>query len=257
MGHWLHILCGCGCLILVIYAIMHVQEIWDDIASYLPAFSAANAARAFHFKRTITQQTHYLLWHSIFKDEVWLQLAAKEHNVNPVLIGPNLHPLHNKTNKQGGVYLVLLAGDVHGDLRYEREAFFASLQEHKFNEAKDEILFDCGITLNVSQVLRGCNIVKMANPRMLFNKKKLRTTYCFWEDKEKMLRAVKRPHIIGIGGEITRVEEIFPIFSIRLSSSNGHTQNQIFMDYSNARVTPIFKRNEGRTNGEIQGWELR
>jgi hypothetical protein len=29
------------------------------------------------------------------------------------------------------------------------------------------------------------------------------------------------------------------------------------MDYTDARVTPIFKHNEGRTNGEIQGWELR
>jgi hypothetical protein len=148
------------------------------------------------------------------------------------------------------------ADDMHGDLCYEREAFFASLQRHKFNEAKEEILFDCGITLNVSQVLRGCEIVRMANPQMLFNKKKLRTTYCFWEDRVKKLKTVKRPHIIGIGGEITRVKEISPIFSIRLSSSNRLAQNQIFMDYTNARVTPIFKHNEGRTNGEIQGWEL-
>jgi hypothetical protein len=236
---------------------MHVQEIWDDIASYLPAFSAANAAKEFRFKRTITQRTHHLLWHSIFKDEIWLQLAVEKHNVNPVLIGPNLHPVYNKTDKQGGVYMVLLADDMHGDLCYEREAFFASLQQHKFNKAKEEILFDCGITLNVSQVLRGCEIVRMANPRMLFNKKKLRTTYCFWEDREKKLRTVKRPDIIGIGGGITRVKEISPIFSIRLSFSNGLAQNQIFMDYTDARVTPIFKHNEGRTNGEIQGWELR
>lgn len=125
--------------------------------------------------------------------------------------------------------MVLLADDESGDLGLQREAFFASLMEHKFNKAKDEILFDCGITLNVSQVLNECDKVSMANPRMLFHKKKLRTTYCFWEDRERKLRAVERPHIIGIGGEITRVKEISPIFSIRLSSSNGLAQNQIFM----------------------------
>jgi hypothetical protein len=147
---------------------MHVQEIWDDIASYLPAFSAANAAQSFRFKRTTTQRTHQLLWQTIFKNEIWLQLAVETHNVNPVLVSPSLHPVYNRTNKRGGVYMVLLANDIHGELCCETKAFFASLQRHEFNEVKQEISFDCGITLNVSQVLTGCEVIKMANPRMLF-----------------------------------------------------------------------------------------
>jgi hypothetical protein len=88
------------------------------------------------------------LWNAIFnlkqdKQNSWLH-AAQRHNVHPILVGSKV-----KGN------LVLLAFDWSGNLQREREKFFASLQKHECDACTEEITFDCGIKLNVRQVLTG------------------------------------------------------------------------------------------------------
>jgi len=150
--------------------------------------------------------------------------------------------------------MVLLAGDIHGDLCSKKDIFLQSLQKHTFNNTTNEISFDSGITLNVTQVLTGCEVITMANLRLLFNRKKLRTVYYFWSDNETKLTKIKRPNIVGIGGEVTRLKDISPIYCLRLYL-RGHKQQQIFDISTTRQVEPIFKDGEKYPTAEYQGWK--
>lgn len=233
------------------------QEIWDQITSYLPAFSAQNAADVFQFKRTDKQNAHNSLWKYIFNSEEWLQLAVEKYKVNPALLGPKLYKYYSKSKKVCySTYMVLLVVDFSGDLRWEFAKFFQSLQKHKYDKSTYQITFDCGIVLGVRQVITGCEAIEMRDLRLLFDSRRLRTAYCFWDDKDAELRIIKRPTIVGVGGEITRLKDIAPICCLKLKLSGSPLLQQIFVEPHAPRLTPFWKDGGRYPSGEYCGWKL-
>jgi hypothetical protein len=148
--------------------------------------------------------------------------------------------------------MVLVAGDREGNLHHEKSLFFDSLQKYEYNKDGD-LLFDCGITLNITQVLTDCEEIEMRNLRGLFPRKELQTKYCFWDDKERKLRTTKHP--VGIGGEITKRKNITPICCLKLHLPGKPMQQQIFQMPRLPRLKPIFKDGETYPEVEYQGWE--
>src|SRR5436190_23554752 len=98
---------------------------------------------------------HYALWGAFFKRYAWLKVATKKYNCNPVLIGPGLDSYYNDQSRNEK-YMILIAEEMTGDLRYEKKLFFECLQPYSsFNSTTYEIKFNCGITLNAMDILRG------------------------------------------------------------------------------------------------------
>ncbi|KAF2181295.1 hypothetical protein K469DRAFT_692165 [Zopfia rhizophila CBS 207.26] len=180
------------------------------------------------------QMAHDFLWKAIFKDESWLQLANIFH-INPVLLGPDLQDYCNGTKKTA--YMVLLVDDRSGDLRYDKDEIFDSLQEkHKYNKATKEVIFDCGITLNVTQIVMGCDEIEMDKLERLFEKNKLRTTYSTWVDRQNAFRIIEPPNVIWI----KELERSSPLFCLNLSIP-GQRFQQIFKGPHVPKVIPIIK----------------
>jgi hypothetical protein len=196
-------------------------------------------------------KAHESLWQSMFKDETWLQLAHNEYGVNSGLLGSKVYKYYGATEKEYyDAFMVLLAGDLDGDLRWEQAKFFKSLQKHTYNETTHEITFDCGIVLNVKQVITGCDEIEMMDLQRLFKKDSLFTSYCFWADPDPKPRIITRPNIVGLGGRITRLKDIAPICALNLKpiGSLVPCKQQIFIQPGSHRLTPIIK------DGTIKGW---
>jgi hypothetical protein len=184
----------------------------------------------------------------------WLQLAVEENKVNPTLLGPDLYKYYGKSRK-GNVpaYMVLLADDHQGDLRYEQTKFFGSLQKHEYDKSTHQVKFDCGIVLNVQQVITGCEEIEMTDLRLLFTKKKLRTACCFWVNELK-LRPIRRP--VGVGGEITRLKNIAPICCLRLKPPALPIQQLVFRQDAPPALVRIYRDGERYPSGKIHGWKV-
>jgi len=243
---------------------MHVpQEIWDHITSYLPSTSTVDAAEAFPFRITSEQKAHGSLWRAIFKDESWLQIAVERYGVNPVLVGPDLrrfyrgrsraketglsHLFSRLCTKPKRTYMVLVACDPDGTLCEERETFFKSLQRHECNQANERLLFANNIVLNIEQVVTSCDGITLADRRLMFEEKQLRTSYCFWRDPERQMRCLEAPDIIGTNGPIVQHSDVHPVFCFRMTlprgDEGGEVQEQIFR---NPFVPPLYSMYRGR-----------
>ncbi|KAF2181266.1 hypothetical protein K469DRAFT_692141 [Zopfia rhizophila CBS 207.26] len=198
-----------------------------------------------------SQIAHESLWGAIFKDgkdgkdESWLQLTVNEFHVSPVLLGPDLHGYCNGTKKTA--YMVLLVDDRSGDLQFKKDTLFNSLQnEHVYDEATQEVRFDCGITLNVTQVVTECDEIEMDNLERLFEKNKLRTTYSIWVDCQKEFGIIEPPSIIWI----EKLERGSPLFCLNLSIPGQPLQQQIFVKPHTPKFMPIVKDNEAFNHEE-------
>ncbi|KAF2103244.1 hypothetical protein NA57DRAFT_52770 [Rhizodiscina lignyota] len=257
---------------------MVAQELWDNVTQYLSSFGVKNAAEAFCFRRTENQICHELLWRAIFKNDNWLELAVSLHDVNPVLVGSDLKKYYNYSKsptvkKHGyadlktlynGMYMVLLAIDFNGDLRYDAVKLFQDLQEHTYNSETFEVSLTCGITLNIKQAVTSCEDLELKTLRPLFNEN-LRTTYCFWDDPKNRLRVAERQSIIGIMENTTRLEDIGPIVCLRLYHPTQRVYQQIIFEPQesfiyqgpSASIFAIYKDGETYSHGLIQGWQLR
>jgi hypothetical protein len=94
------------------------QELWDTVHNHVLSISAVNASKVFDSRLENGLEEHAGLWSTIFKNETWLYLVMTKFRLNPVLVG--VKP----------AYMVLVARDYSGNLRYERNLFLSSLQEY-------------------------------------------------------------------------------------------------------------------------------
>ncbi|KAH7108745.1 hypothetical protein B0J11DRAFT_602135 [Dendryphion nanum] len=248
------------------------QELWDDVASNLssfPAKSAADAALPIMFTENLS--LHECVWRTVFKDETWLRLAFEEYKTTPVLLGADLSRIPDKLKKNENMncYMVLLADDWSGGLFFHGadekfETFRNSLQEHTYNRdpynncsevTVHEISFSSGITLNITQVVTGCECIEMPDLQVLFEKENVQTAYCPWIGPERdPITIVKGCDIVGKEGVVENVGNINPICSISLSHLKQQSVQQVFCQVGLPSLSPIYKDGENYPKGKIQGW---
>lgn len=169
------------------------QELWDMIASKLPAISARNAAHTLHFPLSSSQSQHCKAWGAIFKNESWINKITSECKVNPILISP-------ARTKDYSRYMTLVINDNSGDSRYHPQLFLDSLQPYQIIN-KDEIKFETGFTLNVQDVFYAPSMISI-KPNKLFScrRNRLCLSYLFWQDEKHRLRKFTFKGIRGIIG---------------------------------------------------------
>lgn len=130
------------------------EELWVMIADALSPISARNVGHALNFNIRTKQEKHSRVWNVIFQNEDWINKATTEFGVNPILIGPNLHAYYNNNSqKYKPAYMVHVTEDRSGDLHFQRELFFKSLNPHTFNKHTGEVEFKSGITLCVKSAV--------------------------------------------------------------------------------------------------------
>ncbi|KAB2099651.1 hypothetical protein AG0111_0g12100 [Alternaria gaisen] len=239
------------------------QELWDIVVSNLSSFSAKNIAEVLSTKLTENLSIHESVWRSCFQDETWLQLAFAKYNTNPVLLGVDLLRIPEKPKKNKNCYLVLLADDWSGDLSFHGvdesfETFRNSLQEHTYysDGIVHEIYFSSGITLNITQVITGCEYIQMPNLQVLFELEKgVQTAYCPWSSFEQgPIVTVKGCDIVGNEGTVEELQNINPICAVSLSCLKQQSIHQIFCQVgSSSSLLPVYKNGETYPKGKIQG----
>ena len=181
------------------------SEIWDLITNYLPAHSALIASKVCDFELRKIQERQGQLWNSIFKDFKWINTLFNDFRINPILIGRDLHHYHNikGIKATSPSYLVLIAGDRSGDLRFKKQRFLKSLLQHRFNDKTFELTFKkTGLTLNIANIWPDREIIPAKLKKLFsYENKHLRTAYLHWQDNKPVLRTLEPSNIVGIGGK--------------------------------------------------------
>ncbi|KAL2801719.1 hypothetical protein BJX63DRAFT_441951 [Aspergillus granulosus] len=126
--------------------------------------------------------TGTLLWERIFQNTSWLEFALTFNQCSPVVIGHNLSA-YRPGKSSNRLYLALIANDHSGDLKYESQRFFATLQDGwTYNTDKYEVYFPFGITLNIYDVINGHDTLKLPLEKIFTNKRQgVCSEYCYYK----------------------------------------------------------------------------
>jgi hypothetical protein len=163
------------------------------------------------------------VWNAVFHTRQWLNSGAAT-SANIVLIGADLDLFENADPKSKRAQLLLTAFDSTGDLQYEESLLSSSLRG-LYNSPEKAVSNELELTIgrfDVPEILG-------KDFRYLFseNHSVLQTKYCYYNDPHKRIRTVGPHDIKGIGGEISKVEDLEPIFLLNLYPPNQeqkHTQ---------------------------------
>lgn len=151
--------------------------------------------------------THEALWKCIFKDDNWLKLAKKYDRSVPSLIGHDLSAFrpHKSFNH---LYLCLVTQDHSGDLRYEKNELFKSLQDgYIYDEHNYETIFPSGITVNVHDIMVNTEVIVLPLRKLFPNSKsKIKLEYCFHQDAG--FGVLNSPDIIGLNGPARKQKDV-------------------------------------------------
>jgi hypothetical protein len=136
------------------------------------------------------------IWSHIFKDLRYLEDAKKFPHASPVLIGYGISSFRSELSRND-IYLALVVRDWSGDLRYERDRFFAALVDGwTYDKAREEISWPSGIILNVYDVLVSGESVLLPVKNIFLNRKGgLYSEYCYYDDKA--IQVLGPPDILG------------------------------------------------------------
>ena len=184
------------------------QEIWDEITSYLPPLLALYAAEMFNFQ----PRAYDKVWSAIFKSDQWHESCGAEY-ANIVLVGTDLDILSGTRTNSARPSLVLTAFDRAGDLQYEDDLLRSSFRG-TYTGPGEYHLEQTVLTIGSFDVPE----VFGKDFRYLFSRdgQQLQTKYCYWKDPSKKIRTLKGQDIRGIGGQITEVNDLDPIFLLNL-----------------------------------------
>lgn len=160
----------------------------------------------------VRQDKHSRVWDTIFQNQAWL-VKAMEAKLNPVLISPNLQAYYSYRRRAVSAYVCLYTNDMTGDFAENpenRRLFFDCLKPYTVDRSTEEVKLDCGITLNVSDIL-GYDAVNAIPERILSCRftSGLQSSYLFWEDDTHALRKLGSDSIIDSRGlAATRLSEV-------------------------------------------------
>ena len=186
------------------------------------------------------RERHTILWDSIFCDYKWIEEIVRDFSATPFLIGTRLDALHlgNKDDSKP-LYAALISGDISGDVIYTKDVFNSCLKPHKLVEGTDEILFDSGIILNISDILNCPELIPVDIKQLLYDGDKLGSTYSFWRDVGGAPRRLEPPSLILTQSRIPGDEEQFWI--LKLESKNSHSDFEVFLEDSKRKSEHGFR----------------
>jgi hypothetical protein len=204
------------------------QEIWDEITLYLPPVLAFHTAKNFNFR----PRAYDRVWGAIFLSDQWHKSFGAQH-ANIILFGADLDVLGGVKTDSARPSVVLTAYDCAGDLQYEDDLLYSSFRgtytgpgEYRI-EQTDLLISDFGVPEVIGN-----------NFSYLFsvNKQQLQTKYCYWKDPKKKIRTLGEQDIRGVGGPVTTVKDLDPIFLLNLRPPIQHVP-----DYFPSRHTRSVK----------------
>jgi hypothetical protein len=181
----------------------------------------ANGAHISNVTRLSNRESHQMLWDSIFGDYKWLNDIVEDFGANPILVGTRLK------SKSG--YMVLLSGDISGDVTYTKDFFFSSLKPHKYIECTGEIILNCGITLNIADILHCPETIPVDIQKLLCDRDEPRSTYSFWKDPDCALRVLEPPSLALTKSRIPGNDECFWIS--RFVSDRGNSDFEVWFEH--------------------------
>lgn len=191
---------------------------------------------------------HATVWAHVFRSPKWLEQAITKFNTHPLLIGSCLDSYYNPTiSRPHGPYMMLIAKDMKGDLRFEKKLFFQCLQPYKYKEGDKEVVFKSGIVLDIQDVLLCPVEYSPRDTKGLFRygQEKLQLFYSFWEATDFKMGTLQSSAFIGTKGPITKRENLLPICSVNFTLPNGAEDYYIFEE-GGCRAAPIGKDKYGR-----------
>ncbi|KAL4732880.1 hypothetical protein BDV11DRAFT_210638 [Aspergillus similis] len=143
-----------------------------------------------------TLNTNPSLWKHIFKDTSWLELALKYPKCSPLLLGHGISSFRARKPSKN-IYLALIAHDWSGDLRYQKEKFFAALPDGcKYDKEKFELHYPSGLVLNIYDIVCGADCTRLPLERIFINKKGgVYSEYCHY--REQHIKVLEPTDILG------------------------------------------------------------
>lgn len=240
------------------------QEIFDLIAKSLGISDTKTAADAL-LKREGQENK---LWTTIFKSDAWVKEAARLR-ASPALVGPKIGMIGKANYKHNSRHHILLVtNDWGGDLRFSKNLFFESLRDgYRYNEREQKVILpETKLTSPDNQkmitpeiVLYLQDVICAGEPivlpksvmKHLFEKKSIRTQYCF--ANERKIRSLEDGNVYGIGGKISKPCALIPICVMYLFDS-GRKWRVVLESSKCPPVTPIMEKNSLDIYGWKYGW---
>jgi len=165
--------------------------------------------------RLSNRECHELPWDSIFNNHTWLDHVVQILDANPTLIGKRLNPALG--------YMVLVSGDISGDVTYyTKDLFFSSLKPHTYVEGSAEIMFDSGITLNIADILYCPELIPVNVEKLLCDGGKLCSTYLLWRDVDCGLKAPEPSSLVLTKSRIPGDDTCFWIIKLECEAKSSH-----------------------------------
>ncbi|KAK4243147.1 hypothetical protein C7999DRAFT_18463 [Corynascus novoguineensis] len=204
------------------------------------------------------------VWDFIFKNDSWLSKVLKTTTGHilgdpiPCLVGRELQEISNGNTK--GKHLILLVNDWGGDVQYDSETFYASLQDYDVIEKGSVILLRASeILLHIGDI-HGRNIefvegsIPVKDPSVFFslNNSEFSTQVIYYNKNN--IYTIGSNEIGGVIGAKNE-EAIRDICTIKLKFRNESPVYRVFMNPEwRAWVTPIRKK-DGKVSWTV-GWRV-
>jgi hypothetical protein len=174
------------------------------------------------------------IWDKILKyDSRWLlemvELQEIKPSVLPTLVGWGLKDMYKKQKDSAPLYLVLLAQDWSGDLRYAGDMLLESLQSYKWVSDGEVSIVGTRIIVNISECLGNSTAagqILLQKPSRIFGPEKARRTkILYYGDAE--IRDVGPEHI---GGQCKRFStSVKNMCLVRMKAGDGKAMYRVFV----------------------------
>lgn len=202
------------------------------------------------------------IWGLIFKSDKWVNRVLQTQggsNQDPTvsLVGADLEKVYHRGQPKRA-YLVLAIHDWTGDTTFFRDAFFESLQEHKYDKARSEVyLTGSGITLHVGDVVKSDEWLYMSDPSRIFRLRtgKLSTNVIYYMDDT--ISYIGPESIGGIRDyPVRRKKAIRQICSIKLEFRGGTPVYRVFISFSKSVRVVNIQVTDNTTSKWVAQWRV-
>lgn len=174
----------------------------DRIMCSLPGYSMGHRSH-----KASSTEKNAKVWRAVFESDAWLRKLTEDDGY-PILLGASIEDLYHSDPSKSQIskpaFWVLVIGNPH-DYHFEKDLFLRCLQSHIYCEETCEVHLFNGLTLNVSNVVRG-NLedialipTKLFRARNLGQSSELKSYYVYWNEYPE-LNTVNPARIGGIKG---------------------------------------------------------
>ncbi|KAM0348443.1 hypothetical protein ACHAP4_010958 [Fusarium culmorum] len=207
---------------------------------------------------TTQSAKHVELWSAIFKCDKWInKVMAIDYgmsaNPEPCLIGKRM-----KSGKKSGkkrTYLILLINDWDGDVRYEKDLFFKSLQKFEHDERDKNLIHftDSSISLHIQDAVSSTLdlVIQDLSTYIFKNRGTLSTYACYYSD-QKFIK-LGPDDIGGIEGQRSK-KAIREVVCIKVRFREG---TQIYRQFDKGKPLTGLLPNRVQVDGRecVRSWK--